>query len=143
MNIHFIRGDLFTSDRPYVHCISADCALGAGIARQIELRFHVKELLLKKQYAIVDYFKRYGGFAVRTNNIINLVTKEHYYDKPTYQTLRQSLESLKKICTEYKISEVAMPAIGCGLDKLNFTIVQTILSDVFSDTDLDITVYLR
>lgn len=143
MNLNIIRGDLFTASTPYVHCISADCALGAGIARQIELIYHVKAKLQKKQYAIEDYFKRHGGVAVKTDNIINLVTKARYSDKPTYQTLEQALQSLKRMCSKFDITDLSMPAIGCGLDRLDFSQVKSIISDVFSDTDVNITIYLK
>ena len=142
MNINIIKGDLFTSNDYYVHCISADCALGAGIARQIELRYHVKEKLLKIRYKIQDRFNRHGGFAVITDRIINLVTKAKYSDKPTYESLTQALYSLKEECQKSNITKLSMPAIGCGLDRLDFKRVKNIIADVFGDTDMDITIYL-
>lgn len=72
-----IKGDLFQSEylkdkeTRILHCISADYALGAGFAREIESRYHIKEYL-----KIVG--KHNFPEVIAVDNIINMVTKQNY-----------------------------------------------------------------
>ena len=75
-------------------------------------------------------------------SVANLITKQYAYGKPTYETLRQSLENLKCFCEKFQYSHLAMPAIGCGLDRLEWSKVSKMIKDVFNDTSVSITVYL-
>ena len=73
----------------------------------------------------------------RCHHILGLVTKEHYYDKPTLGTMRKALWNLRsKIETETWLNdeslglvEIMMPHIGCGLDKLQWEDVKEIIFD--------------
>jgi len=78
---------------------------------------------------------------VLIDKVFNLITKEKYWHKPTYSDLHSSLEKMKNICLEKQIKKVAMPKIGCGLDKLNWHHVKKTLNDVFKDVDIEINVY--
>lgn len=138
-----IKSDLFTTQSVIVHCISSDCALGAGIAKQIDNRFGTKSKLKPYVIQIMKNFTVNGGFAVRTGNVINLVTKSQYYQKPTYKTMESALVSLKKLCQTYNIKDISMPAIGCGLDKLDLDRVIELIKTVFNDTDIKISMYLK
>lgn len=72
--------------------------------------------------------------------VANLVTKERYFHKPTLETLRQSLEDLRGQAAERGLKKLAMPKIGCGLDKLKWEDVSTAIKEVFGDTDTEILV---
>ena len=74
--------------------------------------------------------------------IYNLITKVKYNHKPTYQTLRSSLEAMKVHSQKHEVKAISMPRIGSGLDRLNWEKVGTILTEVFQDTDISITVYV-
>ena len=143
INMKIVHGNLLEANEPIVHCISSDCTLGAGIAKTITQKYGTKGKLYPYRIQIMSKFRNEGGFAVRTGNVINLVTKEHYYDKPTYHTLTQALEGLRNLLNQYNIKNISMPAIGCGLDRLNLEEVKKIINEVFSDTDINITIYLK
>ena len=132
-----IEGDLFTSKDSLAHCVSADLKMGAGIAKQFRNRFgRVEEL--KRQH------KKVGEVAVlrvQHRNIYYLITKEFYYKKPTLFTLRRPLEQMRDHAVEREIERIAMPAIGCGLDKLNWGDVKRTIHEVFKSTSIHITVY--
>lgn len=136
--------DLFSVPKDYAlcHCISSDFALGAGIAKEFA-RCGVKqqlEFLYKtntwnyKGYMLVTFMKPY-------NAVFNLVTKEKYWHKPTLVAIRQALESAKEY-TDHSLQmrKIAMPKIGCGLDKLKWEDVSEIIKDIFKDTDVEILV---
>ena len=67
----------------------------------------------------------------RQNWIHNLVTKQHGKDKPTYQSLHKSLCRMKSHMLEHGITEISLPQIGCGLDKLERTKVLTNIIHIF------------
>lgn len=120
------------------HCISADYALGKGIAVEFDKRYHLKTAL--KKYG--EYEREFPD-CILINNIFNIVTKKLCYQKPTYYTLRQALSIMNKQVIENSIRYIALPLIGCGLDKLQWNRVKNILFDVFRDTDCQIVICLN
>lgn len=145
MKYEEIKGDLFSAgdDYYYVQCGSADLTLGAGIAIQFNERFGVKEALRKKfeNNELLEAYKHYGGFCVEYLNTMTLITKYRYFEKPTYKTLTDALMMLKRKCEYGGIKKLAMPKIGCGLDRLNYDRVSGIIKAIFEDTDIEIKVF--
>ena len=47
---------------------------------------------------------------------------------------------MKSKCEELGVNKIAMPRIGCGLDKLDWWKVRDIIFDVLDDTDIEILV---
>ena len=140
--ITIIKCDLFKLDTSYAlcHCISSDFKLGAGIAKVFADK-GVKQCLTNK------YPKVWcgSGFCLQTKATefvceYNLVTKEHYWDKPTLQTLESALLLMRYNAIQNGIKKIAMPKIGCGLDKLSWGDVSALLHRIFDDTDIAITV---
>lgn len=139
-----IHGNLFDrkleENEFYVHCISRDYACGAGIAKEFNKRYNLTENLRKD---------RNPTLCMRVNNVLNLVTKGKYWQKPTYDSLRKSLEYLHSIIvypTKYPngtmcAKTLVMPRIGCGLDKLQWKNVKKMIKEIFEDTDVAIEVY--
>lgn len=136
------KRDLFSvhDDYALVHCISSDFALGAGIA--IKFRQMGVVSLLEKYEKIRWECKGYCLYTRISSgrNIFNLVTKEHYFNKPTYQSIAESLYDLKYILSDMSINKLAMPFIGCVLDKLEWDKVSAIIKKVFIDTNIEILV---
>lgn len=139
-----IKQDLFLVNKNYylVHCISADFALGAGIAKEFNRRFNTKQKLF---ITYPNFLKQYhnnnlSGYCLPTENILNLVTKERYYQKPSYASLTAALYYLHDFCIKNNIKKIAMPKIGCGLDKLNWEQVKNIIISIFKNTDIEILV---
>lgn len=136
--------DLFAvSDEYYlVHCISADFALGAGIAVEFNKRFDMRRKLISRYPEYSQYMKQYRiqGGCILIDRVFNLVTKERYFQKPTYKSLRQALTVMKKQCVSQGIYKIAMPKIGCGLDRLQWEKVSKIVQEIFNDTDMEIVV---
>lgn len=137
--------DLFSISEDYylAHCISADFAMGKGIAVEFNKRFNMRKKL-KDEFPdfINDYMHYYKikGECILIDNVLNLITKERYYQKPTYESLTQSLEMMKRVCKGNNIKKIAMPKIGCGLDRLKWDKVKEILFNIFKDTDIEILV---
>ena len=69
------------------------------------------------------------------------VTKPRYFHKPSYNTLKASLGSLRKHIEELGVKELCMPRVGCGLDRLEWKQVKEIICEVCKDLELSVTVY--
>ena len=39
------------------------------------------------------------------------------------------------------VKKLAIPRLGCGLDKLNWSAVSKLIEDIFSESGIEITVY--
>lgn len=135
--------DLFSVSEDYylAHCISADFGMGKGIAVEFNKNFDMKRKLTDKY---PDYINNYrsnqlGGTVLIEGRVINLITKEQYWQKPTYDTLQAALNAAKSQLPP-DCKKIAMPIIGCGLDRLQWNKVSEIIKDVFKDTDIDILV---
>lgn len=149
MKITEVKQDLFTVPKDYilVHCVSADFIMGAGIAKEFTKR-GVRDYLQSK-YSIHTRMERVGkcilSFKTGWRAEANLVTKEKYWYKPTYDTLKKSLLSAKEVCISLDDSyngmvKLAMPKIATGLDRLSWTKVKAIIEEVFADTAVEILV---
>ena len=138
MTITTIKNDLFTVPQGYylAHCISADFALGAGIAKIFDHMYNMRFKLFKKY----DNYEYHNGDAQLVDNVFNLVTKKKCWHKPTYASVREALESMKEQIELLDITKLAMPRIASGLDKLDWEEVFEIICDVFEDTDVDIVI---
>ena len=144
MKIEERKMDLFKMPTDYtlVHCISEDCAMGAGIAKIFNVRYkNMKGFLIdtleanKLKYPVSIFY--YGG---NRHNVINMITKEKYWHKPTYKTFKAALEDVVEICQNNNIKKLAMPKIGCGLDKLQWGEVKNIIEWYFKDLHIEIVV---
>ena len=139
--------DLFTVPTDYilVHCISADLAMGAGIAKEFARRGVKAEL--QKDYQDIEVGDCLVSDTTGWRAELNLVTKEKYWQKPTYETMRMALEDTKSLYEEImsyiETVKLAMPRIGCGLDRLQWDKVKAIIEEVFADTDIEILVCVK
>lgn len=136
-----IKEDLFNISNEYaiVHCISNDFALGAGIAKAINEKYNVKEKL-NSRWGNFDWVNCSLLCKCDDRLICNLVTKEKYWQKPTYKSLMYCLIDLAEDCKEENITKLVMPRIGCGLDRLNWGKVKECIKRVFQETDIEIIV---
>lgn len=125
-NIIEKASDLFTHFPAYslAHCVAADLCMYRGIAAEFLSRFGGRHLLLSQN-------RRVGEVAVLVKNdtpIFYMITKEKSYGKPTMASLRQSLMFLKSDCTDRGVTKLAIPKIGCGLDRLHWQEVHISIS---------------
>lgn len=149
MKLIEVNGDLFSEpytkgEDIYVHCVSSDFALGAGIAKIFREKFPI--FVERKQEMIRKFpkAKLSGLFSVASNGyiIVNLVTKKNYWDKPTYETMETSLRSLRQyIMQRPHIKRILMPRIGCGLDRLDWSRVRVMIENILEKVDVEVKVF--
>ena len=141
MSLKHVKGDLFTSRDHLCHCVSADFRMGAGIAVKFKEMFGNQEQLQGMnlgpgQIAVMELE---DNLKTTKKYIYYLVTKDKYFQKPTYGRLRACLQAMRKHMDEHHVTRVSMPKIGCGLDKLNWNLVEDMIRQELSG--IHITVY--
>lgn len=147
-----VKGDIFEgilfkavtdSTVYYAQCISADGAMGAGIAVQFNKWFDTKHLVNKQmdEFLKDDIRILEVGKCWYQEPVFNLVTKSRYWEKPTIESFKRSVKHLVD-CVENvklagnKIKEIKCPMLGCGIDSLNWDDVRPILMELAADLDL-------
>ena len=131
--------DIFTLDPNYytfVHCISADFALGKGIALEMQKHFKTRDMIQSK----AKPFSIPVGHCVYTEPVLSMITKGRANSLPTYETMYEALFHLRTAVERLSIERLAMPLIGCGLDQLKWPIVRALIKDIFEDLDIEILV---
>lgn len=147
MPITDIEGDLFSNDKNNValaHCVSSDLVMGKGIALEFRKRFSHLHHSLKDQsidagntsYLCTDIGNTLYLCTENGRYIFYLITKLKYYNKPTYDTLRISLQSAKQLFVKFGIKDIAIPEIGCGLDRLDWNKVKEIIQEEWNDLNV-------
>lgn len=137
--------DLFNTPEGtiYAQCISSDLALGAGIALEFNNRYNIKERLTEKYPEGVVTYSGWKNTCVYEYPVFNLVVKEKHQGKPTYKTMEIALKEMKEQMEKFHIYEISIPAIGCGLDRLEWKKVKKLLFKVFANSDVTIHVYFN
>ena len=69
-----------------------------------------------------------------------LVTKEKYHDKPSMSSLKAALSAMRGRIVANDVRRLAMPQIGCGLDRLAWDEVKDLILSTFSAIPLEIQV---
>ena len=139
MNFEERRTDIFKVSKEYhlAHCISSDCAMGAGIAVKFQREFYLRNKLLA-----LSKEERSYPTCIKVVTVFNLITKSKYYEKPTYYTVQESLIKMREQAIESGITKIAMPKIASGLDRLSWVRIRELIIEVFKDTDINILVCL-
>lgn len=147
--------DLFElpTDYTLVHCISLDCAMGAGIAKVFNKKFPKMKLRLVDcirgnklthpisiLYGVERTVEDKLILIDEPQAVINMITKEKYWHKPTYDDFQAALIHAAFLCKKYGIKKLGMPRIGCGLDRLEWDEVEAMIENCFKDVDVEIIV---
>jgi hypothetical protein len=74
--------------------------------------------------------------------IFYLITKENFWNIPSYESLWSSLNEMSTLCVKNKVKYLSMPVIACGLDRLNWTFVKDLIEKAFLKTGVEITIYV-
>lgn len=133
-----LKRDLFSAKKcALAHCVSADLEMGKGIALEFRKRFGGLEELHAQNPKIGSVLRlktpRWEG-----GPLYYLVTKKLYKHKPTLAALQWTLERLRERCEEDKVEELAVPMLGCGLDRLSWDIVKTSIEQAFEGSSVHV-----
>ena len=135
--INEIKGNLFDSSDCLAHCVSRDFSMSAGIAVRFSNLFGGKDELKNQNVNIGEVAWLYRN----DRYIYYLVTKENYWNKPTYDNFRTSIRNLFILCVKHDVKSLSIPKLGCGLDKLQWDKVKQIIIEewpLIKDFKLDV-----
>ena len=116
--------------------------MSKGIVKQLNKRFGIGNILKESYpgYAAAWSQEEKQFDCLLTGRVFNLVTKEKYNYRPTYDSGRGALEMMRGICEAQGVRKVAMPKFASGLDRLQWDRVSGIIREVFGNTDIEIMV---
>lgn len=149
-------------------CISNDCAMGAGVVLAFRRVFpglkaasmNYMEIAKNDASKLTEngptsMFKNdrgvYAPYRHKDEEIgvvYNMFTKDRYWQKAgkgiSYEdylnNLKESLQYVKSAMMQNNETKLAMPKIGCGLDRCKWEDVKRIICEVFEDTDFEIVI---
>ena len=61
--------------------------------------------------------------------IYHLVKKRRFFQKPTYDSLRQSVEAMTNHAIKHKVTQISMPKAVCGLNRLELHKVERLVKE--------------
>ena len=134
-----IEGDIFSSKGCLAHCVSADFHMGIGVAKQVKTRYpttYPKDVNHKRQPVFAQWIEGERRY------VYHLVTKQRYFEKPTYESVKTSLQQMRTHAEWSGVNRIGLPRMGCGLDKLNWSEIRSLIKDVFKGSHVAITVYV-
>lgn len=133
MELKFRKRDILNAPQGYylAHAVSADLSLGAGVAKQLDRVYNLKDKLVRW------HSNPNVGDCLTVDNVFNLVDKKSRYDKVDIDGLRTCFESMRNTAVALGVKKIAMPKIGCGCDDLDWEDVKEILIRTFWNLDID------
>ena len=140
MPVEYTNGSIFESDAEAivnpVNCVGVS---GAGLAKRFAQLFPKNDRLYKE--ACKDGRIRPGrGLITETGDdnpryIVNFPTKRRWRDRSRLSDIRLSLRSLYRELLRRGIRSIALPALGAGLDGLEWMAVQRLIEEEFGSED--------
>ena len=128
---------IFEANTAIAHCISADAKISKGFAETICRGVNGLQKYCGRAKTTVGSALPY--WHPESNNFINnLVTKSEFFEKPTLDNLRISLENMRGHALLNNITKILLPKIGCGLDILQWTDVFKLIQDTFTYSGIQI-----
>lgn len=123
------------SDYAIINLIAEDCIMNEDFdfiysSMSEDLKNIIKEYKLKYPETIV-YYQTYE------HDVINLIVKENYTDKPKYYSISKSLEKAIYLCKRRNIKKIAILKDDYGLKWLE---IENMIKDCFKDLDIEILV---
>ena len=114
-------GSFLESKDPLAHCISSDFK-GLQIARRFERKF---------PYDFPDSVNSSRSLQQLDDGFIyHLITKKGFFQKPLFDSLRQSLEAMANHANTHHVTRISIPEAGCGLDQFEWHKVERLIKEI-------------
>ena len=141
--ITFVEGSLFSASPlfSFAQCISGDVKFGMFRGISVQFLKFFPELEQIRLYEMLQLgevlpWETGGKF------IYNLVTKQKYWCKPVPYNLFVTLKDMRAHASANFVSDIAMPFLGAGRDKLDFfNVVFPMIKTIFEYSPINIHIY--
>ena len=145
-----VNSNLAAGEEPYclAHCISADFGMFGGVVVGFNERWNMKNKLISQYHDLQEKFLLEGSQVIPievedgsvNTTVYNLITKQMVSHLPNYKSVVKALIILKEKMKKDNKNRLALPKIGCGIDRLEWYVMSELIKAIFSDTDVDILV---
>ncbi|MFI7608743.1 macro domain-containing protein [Micromonospora sp. NPDC049366] len=141
-----VTGDLFAADvDALVNPVNCVGVMGKGLALQFKQRFPAS-------YAVYRHACGQGEMAPgrvqvvlarkgRHRYVINFPTKRHWREPSRLEDVEAGLQDLADKVRGLRIGSIAVPALGCGLGGLEWSIVRPRIEQVLGATRARVLIY--
>ncbi|KAF0725688.1 O-acetyl-ADP-ribose deacetylase 1-like [Aphis craccivora] len=111
--------------------------MNRGIALQFRNKFNNNDNLILQNKRVTEIA------VIKTEKqwLLNLITKNYYYEKSTYVNIFATLQNLRTFCLEQQIKKLALPKICAGTDGNDWPIISNMLRFIFRNTCIQISIY--
>lgn len=161
--LSLVDGDMFFSQMQTLSIsVNTVGVMGKGLASRTKYQFpdvyvfyqdlcRQKILLMGKPYlykreSLVDRLLADETYPLPNANsnkwFLLFPTKRHWRDKSDIESIEESLVWLRNNYGKEKITSLAMPALGCGLGKLEWRDVGPPMCQYLADIDIQVSIYL-
>ena len=133
---------VFQANTAIAHCISTDAKMNKTFAGTICRRVNGLQEYCRKTKAIVGSALLYWD--PESNNFIyNLVTEPKFFERPTLENIRRSLENMIGHALFNNVAKITMQNIGCGIDNLQRTDVFKLIQDTGTYSGIQIQIIIK
>lgn len=134
--IDVYKGNILDCGMPFVNPINCFAVSGAGLAKQVVVRWpHINQELkaIYKNHGI-EFGKVYCVPTYsREQFVLCVATKRHWRDKSNIDDVVRGIDALRWFVGENNIDRVCIPPLGCGLGGLQWSQVKPEIVHYFQD----------
>ena len=115
---------------------NGEAVMGKGIALQAKERYPELPTLLA--YHIKTCGNTIG--ISKEHKIITFPTKNNYWEKSSYELIKESCHDLFILCIQWNIEKIVMPMVGCSNGGLKWDEVKKIIYEKLDSDLFDVTI---
>lgn len=142
--IKYIEGNIFESPaQVIVNTVNTVGVMGKGLAKNFKVyypeMFHEYQKKCKSKE-----FEMGKLFLYKTKNkwILNFPTKIHWRNPSKLEYIELGLQKFTEIYSDYGITSIAFPKLGCGNGGLDWNVVKVVMEKYLRPLPIDIYIYL-
>lgn len=145
--IDYEQGNLLDAQcEALVNAVNTVGIMGKGIALQFKQRFPENFRLYAKacsvgQVCTGQMFVTETGDVLGPRWIVNFPTKQHWREPSRLEWIRDGLQDLRRFIIEYRVTSVALPALGAGLGGLSWPAVRELIEQPLGSLEAEILVF--
>ena len=144
--IHYVKGDIFESEADYIaNAVNCNGFMGAGLALAFKKAcspeyfetYRIACKLKTLQPGVLRFF-----FDHKIHKwVIDFPTMDDKSMRGSFEVVLKGLVNLESHIRHIPIKSVALPALGCGIGKLNWEHMKGAISVTLGDADCEVFVY--
>lgn len=142
--ITYTRGNIFNSSMDcLVNPINCVGVMGNGLA--LQFKYAYPEMFQDYKNRCAKGLVRVGQPYIYTNDlnkvILNFPTKKHWMQNSNINDIENGLFYLVCNVDKWDIQSIAIPPLGCGKGKLEWTKVKPLMEHILKDLTIPIEIY--